>query len=794
MLQQYFRILIRNLSKKSLYSIINYVGLTLSLSAALLIYLWIYDELSYDKMHSDHERIYRMLTFTKDGTEYVKTPSLPLPLAEYLRDEYPQIESATFVKFESPDPLQTGDKTIDVVPAYVDQDFFKIFTGFRFIEGDVEHALKEPNSIILSEKTAKILFGDAPALDQILESNEYSNKSYKVGGVVRIPEHSHIDFGFVSLIDRSNLLYRTFTNNWKRSEWSGIYIKLRKDAQVNDNFIATVNAQFSERAGTAKRVLFQPLANIHLFSDYEWRFDRNLGEYKYLLIYGGLAIAIVVLAMFNFILLTIARASERFNEIGYRKIVGAANSQIFIQYITESFVQIIISMISGLVLVYLLLPFFNHLTGKSIYFIPSFNFIAITFAASLIVSLLAGVYPAFYLSSFNPLLIFKGTNAKGSKNPLIKGLITAQSVVSIFLLIFTVVVYQQIRFINQTDLGISKENIVVVPTGLWYDNDAFKSELLQNSNVLSCSFSTRSPSDFHWQFPLTADGIDTVYGTLYWVDENFAETYDLEVVQGEFLKSTYNDHWNNSKSKQDSKAGENHMISIPSVVNETARDMLHLSDPIGTRLGNNVIVGVVKDFHMRPLQYKIAPLIMVNNPENIMTLNVKISNNNKPETIAYIRQVYSKHREIRGFSYSYFEDELTALYDSEIRLGNMLFSGTILAFTISLMGIFSLASFGTQRRRQEIGIRKINGASVRSILIMLNGDFLKWVLLAFIIAAPVGIYFVNRWLANYAYRAHINWWVVLVIGIITLAVSFLSVSWQCWRASRENPVDVLRHE
>jgi putative ABC transport system permease protein len=185
---------------------------------------------------------------------------------------------------------------------------------------------------------------------------------------------------------------------------------------------------------------------------------------------------------------------------------------------------------------------------------------------------------------------------------------------------------------------------------------------------------------------------------------------------------------------------------------------------------------------------------MVNNPENIMTLNVKISNNNKPETIAYIRQVYSKHREIRGFSYSYFEHELTALYDSEIRLGNMLFSGTILAFTISLMGIFSLASFGTQRRRQEIGIRKINGASVRSILIMLNGDFLKWVLLAFIIAAPVGIYFVNRWLANYAYRAHINWWVVLVIGIITLAVSFLSVSWQCWRASRENPVDVLRHE
>ncbi len=794
MLQQYFRIHVRNLSKKPMYSIINYIGLTLSLGAALLIYLWIYDEMSYDKMHRDHERIYRMLTFRKDGVEYIKTPSMPLPLAEYLREEYSQIESATFVKFESPVPLQTGDKTIDLVPAYVDQEFFRIFSGFRFIEGDVEHALTEPNSIILSEKTAKILFGDVPALDQNIESNEYSNKSYKVGGVVRIPEHSHIDFGFVSLINPSNLLHKTFTNNWKRSEWSGVYIKLKKDAQVNDKFITSINAQFSERTGTAKRVLFQPLANIHLFSDYDWRFDQNRGEYKYLLIYGGLAVAIVVLALFNFILLTIARASERFNEIGYRKIVGAVNSQIFVQYITESFMQIIISMVSGLVLVYLLLPFFNQLTGKSIYFIPSFNFIATTLAVSLIVSLLAGIYPALYLSSFNPLLIFKGANTKGSKNLLIKGLITAQSAVSIFLLIFTFVIYMQIHFINQTDLGISKENIVVVPTGLWYDNEAFKSELLQNPDVLSCAFSTRSPADFHWQFPLTLDGIDTVYSTLYWVDESFAETYDLEVVQGEFLKTTNKDHWNISKSKQASKSEMDHIVSIPAVINETARDMLHLSDPIGTRLGNNVVVGVVKDFHMRPLQYEIAPLIMVNNPENIMTLNVKISNNNKPETIAYIRKVYAKHREIRGFSYSYFEDELTALYNSEIRLGNMLFSGTMLAFAISLMGTFSLASFGTQRRRQEIGIRKINGASIYNILIMLNGDFLKWVLLAFAIAAPVGIYFVNQWLANYAYKTGINWWMILAIGVLTLAVSFLSISWQCWKASRENPVDVLKYE
>jgi putative ABC transport system permease protein len=773
---------------------VNFTGLALSLAASLLIYLWIYDELSFDKMHQDHELIYRTLTFRKDGTEFVKTPSMPLPLAAYLRDEYPQIQSATFIKFESESPLQVGEKKIEVIPAFVDTHFFEVFSGFRFVEGDIKTSLSKPRSIILSQNTARMIFGNEEALGQTIESNKFSKEVYTVGGVVKIPDHSHIDFGYITLIDNNNYLHRTFTDNWRRSEWSSVYIKLNKNADVSSEFIESVNEYYTRQAGTAKRIVYQPIANIHFFSDYEWRHDRNLGEQKYLLIYGGLAIAIILLAIFNFVLLTIARASERFNEIGYRKIVGASKSQVFMQYISESFVQVLLALIAGLILVYALLPFFNQLTGKSIYFIPSINFTLTTISVAVLISLMAGIYPAFHLSSYNPLLIFKGGNPRGSKNILIKSLITTQSVISIFLLIFTVMIYQQIRFISKKDLGMDQKDIVVVTTGLWYDNEAFKHELLQNSDVLSCSFSTRSPADFYYQHPLTIDGIDTVFTTLFWVDQDFAKTYNIEIVEGQFLNTTNDDYWKATLAKTDSVNGKAKLISIPMVINETAKDMLGLNDPIGQRIGNNVIIGVVKDFNMRPLQHKISPVAMTHNPENIMTLNVKIKPERKSETIAYIRGTYAKHREDRGFSYSYFEDELTALYNSEIRLGNMLVYTTLLAFIISLMGIFSLASYGTQRRRQEIGIRKINGARMQDIMMMLNSDMLRWVVIAFVIAIPISAYFVNQWLNNYAYRTHFNWLLVIIIGVLTILVSFLSISWQCWKASRANPVDTLRYQ
>ena len=794
MIKQYIRILLRNIAKSPQYSIVNFTGLTLSLAASLLIYLWIYDELSFDKMHSDHEQIYRALTFKKEGTEYVKTPALPLPLAEYLRNDYPQIATSTFIKYEMKTPLQIGEKKIEVVPAYVDAHFFDVFSGFKFVEGNIEQALKDPKSIIISEKTANILFGDEKALGQILESNKFSKNAYTVGGVIKIPQHSHIDFGYATLIDNNKYLHRTYTNNWKKSEWSSVYIKLNKNAQVSIDFIESIDSYYSEQAGKAKRILFQPLANIHLYSDYNWQHDRNLGEYKYILIYAGLAIAIVVLAIFNFVLLTVARASERFNEIGYRKIVGATKAQVFMQYITESFVQVLLALCFGLLLVFILLPWFNQMTGKTIYFIPSINFIGTTLLVALFISLLAGVYPALYLSSYNPLLIFKGGNPKGLKNIFIKSLITTQSAISIFLLIFTVMVYQQIRYINNADLGLNKENIVIIPTGLWYDNEAFKNELIQNSDIISCSFSTRSPADFHFQHPLSIHGVDTVFATLFWVDQDFASTYDLEIIEGEFLKYSYSDHWNDLVSKNDTSSEKGHLISTPIVINETARNMLNLVDPIGQRIGNNVVVGVVKDFHIRPLQHKIGPIAMINNPENIMTLNVKINSENKPKTVAFIRNVYARHREDRGFSYSYFEDKLTALYHSEIRLGSILRYTTLLALTISLMGIFSLASYSTARRKQEIGIRKINGATIRDILIMLNMDYLKWVLISFVISIPFAVYFTKQWLTNFAYRTNMNWWIIFLIGITTFLVSLLSVSWQCWKASRANPVDVIRSE
>ena len=391
-------------------------------------------------------------------------------------------------------------------------------------------------------------------------------------------------------------------------------------------------------------------------------------------------------------------------------------------------------------------------------------------------------------------MIFKGGNPKGSKQILIKTLITSQSVISIFLLIFTSMVYQQIRYINNADLGLQKDNIVVVPTGLWYDNSAFKNELLQNSNIINVTFSTQSPAGFHNQIALSSHGLDTVFATMFWVDKDFATTYGLEMVEGRFLNTTSDTYWNRILQREDSLAINKSIFSVPLVINETARDMLNLEDPIGHRIGNMVIMGVVKNFHLRSLEHEIGPLAMVYDPQVIHTLNAKINPKNKPETIAFIREAYAKHRENRGFSYSYFEDELGALYMAENQMAGILVHATILGFVISLLGIFSLASYGVQRRKQEIGIRKISGARTENILAMLNSEFLRWILIAFLVAAPIAVYSVNQWLENYAYRTNINWILIFLIGLLVLLISFIAISWQCWRAARENPVDVLRYE
>jgi putative ABC transport system permease protein len=414
------------------------------------------------------------------------------------------------------------------------------------------------------------------------------------------------------------------------------------------------------------------------------------------------------------------------------------------------------------------------------------------------VGIIAGIYPSFYLSAFNPIGIFRGGSISGSRSNFIRVLVTVQFTIAIFFIIATSLFVRQINYIHNKDLGIDDKNIVVIPTGLWYGNKEFKEELLRNPKVLSVSASTYAPIDvgFKGGLSLSHQGrMDTLQVNYYFVDEDFAKTYKLEIVKGQFLQMDYAGYWKEMEKKSASrKEGKEYAISEPIMINETAEKMLGFNDPVGQRIGNSVIVGVVKDFHFRTLHFPIEPLVMSNNPEVIGTMNVRIAPGNTTETLNYIRDTYKKHRDDREFSYTFFDDLLNEKYQAETRLKNITIAFAFLAIVISVLGILGMSVFSIDRRTKELGIRRVAGASCSEILILLNKEFMKWVLVAFIVATPVAWYTMHKWLQNFVYKTGLSWWIFILSGIIAFGIALLTVNWQSWRAATKNPVEALRYE
>lgn len=796
------KILLRSIRNKPVYSFISIVGFTFGIAASLFIYFWVLDELSFEKFHPDHNQIYRVLTLSKQGDKIVKSASSYDPLAVTMKKDYPQIENATSISYSSEDsPLKIQGETnkIEARRAWIDDSFFEVFKGFEFIEGIRETAMDAPGEIVLSEKTARKLFGTEPALGKILINDKYFEEVYTVGGVVRIPPQSHIEIGF--LVSEKSEGSVGYSGSWRRkSAHTHSYIQLQKNAEIDDNFREQVSGHIGRYSNNTDKILFQPIADIHLHTDYEtFQYDKKISNIKYIWIFSGLALLIILMASLNFATLTTARASERAKEIGVRKVSGSNKKNLIVQFINESLLQTFFATILALLLVWLFLPWFGNLTAKEFSFSFSFQLVVSLFLITFLVGIFSGIYPAFYLTHFNPITIFKGGNPTGSRARFIKALVLIQFTIATILIISTATVYKQLQFINTRDLGIDKENIVVIPTGLWYSVGSFKQELLDNPNILSVSASTQAPVDFGWQSGFYWEGIDsqdTVQGSLFWVDEDFAKTYNLKMVKGDFLRFNYSDYWKNfEEANKNKKAGKVYTTSFPVVINETFMRMMGVEDPIGIRLNkSSIIIGVVKDFHYRPLHNEIGPLVMQNNPEAIQTLNVKISPENRAETIAFIRDIYKKHRNDRSFSYSYFEDELEQVYLAENRLGNLILKFSFIAIIIAMMGIFGLSTFATERRVKEIGIRKVNGAKLVEILTLLNKDFIKWVVIAFVVATPISWYFMNNWLKNFAYKTGLSWWIFAATGILALLIALLTVSWQSWKAAKSNPVEALKYE
>jgi putative ABC transport system permease protein len=799
-MNNFIKIALRNLTRKPIYSIITFTGFTFSIAASLLIYLWVYNELSYEKFHPDYQRIYRVLTLSKQGDKIVKSANCYRLVPKTMKMDYPQIEYATYISYDSEDsPLhpESGGEKIEARMCWTNEDFFKIFAGFIFTEGSAENAFEKPENIVLSEKTAKKLFGNQPALGKVLISDNYSKEVYTVGGVIRIPEQSHIDFGY--LVSEKNSKYSFYSGNWSDNNWVRVYIKLTKDAKIDDQFLSAISNHISRYSKFTDKLLFQPLDDIHLHTDFEtFNEDKNISSYKYVWIFSGLAFLIILMASINFAALSVARASERSIEIGIRKVNGGSRISVLRQFLTESVFQTFAATIVALFVVWFILPIFNSLSSKELIFNFSRGLIFNLFILTFLTGITAGVYPSIYLSSFNPVGIFRGGSASGSRSTFIRLLVTIQFTIAIFFIIVTLLFIKQLNYIHNKDLGLDDKNVVVIPTGLWYDNKDFKQELLKNPRVISVSASGYAPVDFAWKYslPLNHQGrIDSLETSLFWADEDFARTYRLDVVKGQFLQMDYSAYWKEWEKKNKSKnEGKEYTVSIPIVINQAAEKLLGFDDPIGQRIGDNVIVGVVKDFHFRPLHYPIGPLIMTNDPENTMTMNVRISPEKTAETINYIRDIYMKHRENREFSFRFFDDMLNDKYQAETRLKNITVAFALLAIMISVMGILGMAIFSIDRRTKEIGIRRVAGAKSSEILILLNKEFMIWVLVAFVIATPVAWFVMNKWLQNFAFKTKLSWWIFLLSGIIASGIALITINWQSWRAATRNPVEALRYE
>lgn len=805
MISHYLKVALRLIKRSFLFSTINMLGFVLGMAAAFLIYLWVVDELTFEDYNPDAGRIFRVIeaNCTESG-EIVESPFTAIPLAEAFRKEFPQVEQATYVKARELRSLCLKDRNLSADMICVDTTFFDMFP-FKVAEGDPSKLKSGFNHIVLSEKMARKFFGTASAIGQqlIYTGGMDTEYSLTVVGVVKVPRKSHLQFDAVvgqALFDKMNenvCIYRSGTD-WDRRE-ANVYVKMRSGSSMSDADRNQMSRLLSNRVHAERLLRFQPLNDIHLKTDFVDVSVRNHGNMTSIFLFIALAVLIVFMGAFNFTTLSTARAALRYKEIGVRKVTGAKRKTLIVQFLSESLVQAFISLVLALALTELLLPLFNQMMGKDITLQFSWSVLAYIVVGIVGVGCLSGSYPAFYLSAINPLMAFKGGQKSGKKGGLIRGLLCVQFVIAITLLLYTGIVFKQLNYLQNKDLGLNRENIVSVYTSLWYNVDGFRQEILKNPNILSVSMGaeiadymedSKGQGDvLQWT---DAEGkVDSLRMMCIWADGNFVNTFGLKLLKGEILKA-------------DAGAYFSGAYDFPIIINETAWKAMNVSDPVGMEISGGFgvgsfkkrIVGVVQDFNFQSLREKIKPAYLMYSPECLVNIHIKISPEHKQETLAFIQKKFEEMAPlfVKEFKYQFFSDALNRNYEKERQQGRMLFSFTVLAIVIAMMGVFGLVSLSTRQRTKEIGIRKVNGAHSDRIVKMFCLEYLKWVGIAFVIACPSGYLLMYYWLSDFAYQTAISWWLFPLVGLIIASITLLTVIGQTWRTASQNPVKSLRYE
>lgn len=804
MLKNYFTIAIRNILKRKFFTGINILGMTAGITACLLIALYIINEFSYDRFHANANRIYQVGLHKKFGVQDVRSASICPPLADAMMTEIPEVES-TFRMHQWGKPIfQYGEKAFTEDKVFFAESNFFDFFSFRLISGDPKTALKEPNSVVLTETTARKYFGDENPLEKLILMGEGEDKvPYKITGIAAdCRSNSHFSFD-VLLSDAGPDNYFN-SNAWLNS---GVftYFLLRENTSVSDvekkfedivtKYVASEVQQFLgnsldqfRKTGGVYIYYTTKITDIHLKSTSQIDIEPG-GSMMYVYVFGGIGIFIVLIACINFMNISTAQSAGRAKEVGLRKTFGSLRSQMIGQFLAESMLYSLVAVSLAVVLCYFLLPAFNLLSGKELSMIDllDIEFILGVGLMLLVVGLLAGSYPAFYLTSFSAVEVLKGKVTMGLKSKGTRStLVVFQFAISIFLIIVTSVVYTQINFMQQLQMGMDKENVLVIETGhrLGKNGDAFRTALVKQTGISNVSFTVNKFPEVYSPGVMRygSSGGDHFVG-IYWADVDFQDVLKIEMKDGRYFSKDF---------LSDSTAV---------VINEAAAKEFGfyktegqeiLYSPNGTLVPAHVI-GIMKDFNFESYRDNVRPLAIFPYPFSFGNLMVRYEGNAKT-VIENTSKLWQQYGNSEPFEYTFMDENFDKLYRSEERIGHVLsvFSG--LAIFIACLGLFALAAFTTEQRTKEIGIRKVMGASVGSLSMTLTKEFIILVFIAFVPAGTIGWWVSSQWLNGFAYRVEISPFIFLIACVSAITIAWVTVGYQSIKAARANPVDSLRHE
>jgi putative ABC transport system permease protein len=791
MLKNYLKIAIRIIQRHKSYSFIKISGLSIGMACCILILLFVRYELSFDDFHKNKDRIHRVMSELdlSHGSEIV--PITALPLAPALKNDLQEVSNVTRITGEYHRLFSIGDDNFFEEVNYVDADFFQVFT-FPLITGDPKAALSEPFSVVISEKIAKKYFGKAdPVGKTVLFQN---SQDYKITGVMEnIPGNSHLRFDILISFSSRNNEERVKGNYWDRFSNDYTYVLLAEGADPSEleSKFPSFMAKHIPVEDDQYNLHLQTLKDIH-FSRFNYDIARRINK-DYLYGYPAIAFFILIIACINFMNLATARSSGRAKEVGIRKVVGARRAQLIKQFFTESVLMAILSLAGSVGLVLLFLPKFNQFIRRELTLdlFSDMGLLLGLLAISLFVGFVSGSYPALILSAFKPARVLRKAFEKKANGLSFRAVTSVlQFSISIVLIFATAVVYAQIHYMKKKDLGFNAEQIISITLtshAVREKTEVFKSEILRDPSILSACASFGTPASGNGSgrsyIPEGYPEGEWIHMETLFIDYDFIDTYGLTLTRGRNFSREYSTDIENAF-----------------ILNETAVKKLGWEDPLGKRFSEEdagveaKVIGVVKDFHLEPTMYEIAPMVLTLRPYEFSHISAKINQEDTSKALIFLEAKWKEFAPEYPFEYVFVDEKFDRYYNFERRQGQLFTYCSILAIFISCMGIFGLASFTAEKRTKEIGIRKVLGASVGGIVVLLSKEFVKWVLVANIIGWPVAYFVMNRWLQGFAYRVNIGIWMFAFSAFLVLIIALLTVSYQSIKTALADPINSLRYE